>query len=61
MSRGSSWSDAEVTALISIWGDAHIQEQLDGATRNRIVIELVCLPAIACYTIIIFDFLVVLF
>ena len=35
MSRGSTWSDAEVTALISIWGDEGIQEQLDGATRNR--------------------------
>ena len=35
MSRGSTWSDAEVTALISIWGDEGIQEQLDGASRNR--------------------------
>ena len=39
MSRGSSWSDTEVTALISIWGDADIQEQLDGATRNRSIYE----------------------
>ena len=39
MSRGSSWSDAEVTALISVWGDADIQEQLDGATRNRSIYE----------------------
>ena len=39
MSRGSSWSDAEVTALISVWGDADIQEQLDGATRNRSIFE----------------------
>ena len=37
MSRGSAWSDAEVTALISIWGDAAIQEQLDGATRNKTI------------------------
>ena len=35
MSRGSAWADAEVTALISIWGEAEIQEQLDGATRNK--------------------------
>ena len=35
MSCGSTWTDAEVTALISIWGDEGIQEQLDGATRNR--------------------------
>ena len=37
MSRGSAWSDAEVTALISIWGNADIQEQLDGATRNKTI------------------------
>ena len=35
MSRGNLWSDTKITALISIWGDAHIQEQLDGTTRNR--------------------------
>ena len=35
MSRNGAWSDAEVTALISIWGDAEIQKQLDGATRNK--------------------------
>ena len=39
MSRGSSWSDAEVTALISILGNADIQEQPDGATRNRSIYE----------------------
>ena len=37
MSRGSAWADAEVTALISIWGEAEIQEQLDGATRNKTI------------------------
>ena len=35
MSRGSTWSDAEVSALITIWGEADVQEQLDGATRNQ--------------------------
>ena len=35
MSRGSAWADAEVNALITIWGEADIQEQLDGATRNK--------------------------
>ena len=35
MSRGSAWSDSEVSCLITIWGDANIQEQLDGATRNK--------------------------
>lgn len=37
MSRGSTWSDAEVSALIAIWGEADIQEQLDGATRNQTI------------------------
>ena len=37
MSRGSTWSDGEVAALISIWGEADIQEQLDGATRNKTI------------------------
>ena len=31
-SRGSSWSDNEVRALISIWG-----EELDGAVRNQVI------------------------
>ena len=39
MSRSSAWSDAEVTALISIWENADIQEQLDGATRNKTIFE----------------------
>ena len=39
MSRGSSWSDNELTALISIWGEAGVQQQLDGATRNRAIYE----------------------
>ena len=35
-SRGSSWSDNEVRALISIWGEDRIQE-LDGAVRNQAI------------------------
>ena len=35
--RGSSWSDNEVRALISIWGEDNIQEELDGAVRNQII------------------------
>ena len=34
-SRGSSWSDNEVRALISIWGEDNIQEELDGAVRQN--------------------------
>ena len=37
MSRGSTWSDAEVSALITVWGEADVQEQLDGATRNQTI------------------------
>ena len=40
MSRGSAWSDNEVSALtIILWGDEDIQEQFDGATRNRTIFE----------------------
>ena len=31
MSRGAAWTDKEIKALISIWGDSKIQEELDGA------------------------------
>ena len=31
------WSDAEVSALIAVWGEANIQEQLDGASRNQTI------------------------
>ena len=36
-SCGSSWSDNEVRALISIWGEDNIQEELDGAVRNQVI------------------------
>ena len=39
MSRGSYWTDSEVSALISIWGEAGVQQQLDGATRNRAIFD----------------------
>ena len=31
------WSDNEVKALIPIWGEANVQEELDGAIRNEVV------------------------
>ena len=37
MSHGSTWSDAEVSALITVWEEADVQEQLDGATRNQTI------------------------
>ena len=37
MSHGSTWSDTEVSALITVWGEADVQKQLDGATRNQTI------------------------
>jgi len=33
----TTWTDKEVQALISIWGNSKIQEQLDGAVRNKTI------------------------
>ena len=30
-SRGAVWLDEEILALLSIWGDEKVQEELDGA------------------------------
>ena len=38
-SRGTSWSDNEVRALIAIWGESDMQDELDGATRNKVVFQ----------------------
>lgn len=35
----ASWTDTEVKALLAIWGEGKIQEQLDGAARNKAVYE----------------------
>ena len=35
MAEKCSWPTAEVTALISIWGERAIQSQLDGSVRNK--------------------------
>ena len=32
-----AWSDAEVKALISICGKRKVQEELDGAVRNKAI------------------------
>ena len=34
---GDSWSDDEVKALLTIWGEGKVQEELDGAVRNKTV------------------------
>ena len=46
--RGQTWSDEEVLALLDIWSDETVQAELEGAYRNdhvfrRIVSEL-CTP-----------------
>ena len=37
MNRGTVWSDKEVMALVDIWGESNVQEELDGAVRNQAV------------------------
>ena len=36
---GTGWSVKEMRALISLWGQADVQSQLDGVTRNRRIYE----------------------
>ena len=39
-SRRTVWLDEEVfLALFSIWGEEKVQEELDGAVRNKAVFE----------------------
>ncbi len=35
----ATWSDLEVKALLAIWSDSKIQEELDGAVRNKQLYE----------------------
>ena len=35
----ANWSDSEVINLIELWGEEGIQEQLEGAKRNKHVYE----------------------
>ena len=36
---GADWTAEETRTLISIWGQSHVQAQLDGVTRNRHICE----------------------
>ena len=36
-SRGVFWSDDEVKALLAIWGEDKVQEELDVAVRNKVI------------------------
>ena len=35
----AGWSNSATSALLSVWGEQNIQDQLDGVMRNRIVYE----------------------
>ena len=35
----AGWSAEETRALVSVWGEANIQSELDGVTRYRTVFE----------------------
>ena len=37
--RGTTWEDKEVKTLLTIWRDTKIQEELDGAVRNKVIYE----------------------
>ena len=37
--RGAVWTDNEVQALISVWSDSTVQNELDGAVRNKLVFQ----------------------
>ena len=39
MNRGTFWSDKEIKTLIAVWGANDLQQQLDGAVRNKVVYE----------------------
>ena len=39
MARGAGWSTDATHILISLWGEANVQERLDGVTRNRTIYE----------------------
>ena len=37
--RGVGWSNETTHALVSLWGEANVQEKLDGVSRNRTIYE----------------------
>ena len=37
--RGTTWADKEIKALLTIWGDSKLQEELDGAVLNKVVFQ----------------------
>ena len=39
MGKGSPWTDVDANALISVWAEANIQQEPDGAVRNKSVFQ----------------------
>ena len=39
MAHGAGWSNEAIRALVSLWGEANVQEELDGVSRNRTINE----------------------
>jgi len=39
MARGTGWSNEATRALISLWGEANVQEKLNGVSRNCTIYE----------------------
>ena len=39
MNRGTFWIDKEIKTLIAVWRANDLQQQLDGAVRNKVVYE----------------------
>ena len=39
MNRGTLWADDKVLTLTHVWENDKIQKELNGATRNKVIIE----------------------
>ena len=39
ISLASGWTSVENRALLGVWGEADVQSQLDGVSRNRVIFE----------------------
>ena len=37
----AGWSIVETRALVGVWSQANVQEQLDGVMRNRAIFEMI--------------------
>ena len=35
----AGWSNEETRALVSVWGQANVQSELDSVARNRVVFQ----------------------